>query len=94
MAFCSQHGKLIFIQTFNIKHLFLKLLMLLLNYERLYTRSQEEKMRLKHLYFIKSGAQKKLYEYYTFARDEEFLLLLGSKFCLRNVKLNRFSVSP
>ena len=58
MAFCSQHGKLIFIQTFNIKHLFLKLLML--DFERLYTRSQEEKMRLKHLYFIKSGAQKKL----------------------------------
>ena len=36
MAFCSQHGKLIFIQTFNIKHLFLKLLMLLLDFERLY----------------------------------------------------------
>ena len=36
MAFCSQHGKLIFIQTFNIKHLFLKLLILLLDFERLY----------------------------------------------------------
>ena len=63
MAFCSQHGKLIFIQTFNIKHLFLKLLMLLIDFERLHQESRRENEIKASLLFKIWGTEEVVREY-------------------------------